>query len=150
MAPSVESLYCAEEVSEATWDDEDAGECLHAQPVAESQPAVFLDFPVEDDEAISTLLLKEGQYMPEADYSNRYHAQELSAGARLEAVQWIQKVTIAASPCGSSLESEPEPSIFRPTNWFCVDQFEWSEFRSCLSVVMSWNRVDVFACAADV
>ena len=92
MAPSVESLYCAEEVSETTWDDEDTGECRLARRVADSRSAVFLDFPVEDDEAISTLLLKEGQYMPETDYSRRYHAQELCAGTRLEAVQWIQKV----------------------------------------------------------
>lgn len=95
MAPCVESLYCAEEVSETTWDDEEEGECvsvLPAPPKLESQLAVFLDFPVEDDEAISTLLLKEKLYMPEGDYSGRHHAQELSSEARLEAVTWIQKV----------------------------------------------------------
>jgi cyclin D1/2/4 len=47
---------------------------------------------VEDEEAISTLLLKEAQYMPEPDYSARYYVQELDAEARLECVRWIQKV----------------------------------------------------------
>jgi len=96
MAPSfvdcgVASLYCAEEVSETTWDEEESGgACLQVE--AKSQPAVFLDFPVEDEEAISTLLLKEAQYMPEPDYSARYVVQELDAEARLECVRWIQKV----------------------------------------------------------
>lgn len=116
MAPSfvdcgVASLYCAEEVSETTWgDDEDNVVAARDAPVllllsesmSVSQPAVFLDFPVEDDEAISTLLLKEGQYMPEADYSARYFVQELDAEARLECVRWIQKVGVLTPTLASS------------------------------------------------
>lgn len=98
MAPSivdcgVASLYCAEEVSETTWDEEEESRDVRVEGVLSlSQPAVFLDFPVEDEEAISTLLLKEAQYMPEPDYSSRYYVQELDAEARLECVRWIQKV----------------------------------------------------------
>lgn len=96
MAPSfvdcgVASLYCAEEVSETTWDEEEECHDVRVEGVLSSQPAVFLDFPVEDEEAISTLLLKEAQYMPEPDYSARY-VQELDAEARHECVRWIQKV----------------------------------------------------------
>ncbi|KAG0559519.1 hypothetical protein KC19_10G111400 [Ceratodon purpureus] len=95
MAPTVESLYCAEDVGASEWGEEhDVGvaESRVEVPVSGFQPAVFLDFPVEDDEAISEMLLKEGQHMPEASYSGRYRALELSSAARLEAVRWIQKV----------------------------------------------------------
>lgn len=106
MAPSfvVESLYCAEEVSDTTWDEE---EQQPQQQLQVQQPAVvFLDFPVEDEEAISTLLAKEGQYMPEPDYTSRYFARELDGEARLECVRWIQKVNLAP------FESEARPPIF--------------------------------------
>jgi hypothetical protein len=94
MAPSVESLYCAEEVGGGAWDGEEHD--VGSSEVSGFQPAVFLDFPVEDDEAVSAMLRKEGQYMPEANYSGRYHAQELSGAARLEAVRWIQKVKLTS------------------------------------------------------
>lgn len=102
MSPSVDcvaSLYCAEDVSAATWGDEDSGKCAYLESVSELQPTVFLDFSVEDDDAVSTLLLKEAQYMPEPDYSERYHSRELSNGARLDAVRWIQKVTNFTKTC---------------------------------------------------
>ncbi|XP_024383721.1 cyclin-D4-2 isoform X2 [Physcomitrium patens] len=101
MSPSVDcvaSLYCAEDVSAATWGDEDSGKCAYLESVSELQPTVFLDFSVEDDDAVSTLLLKEAQYMPEPDYSERYHSRELSNGARLDAVRWIQKAFYNYSP----------------------------------------------------
>jgi hypothetical protein len=53
---------------------------------------VFLDFPVEDEEAISTLLQKEAHSMPEEDYLGRYHARSLNAGARQNAIRWMLKV----------------------------------------------------------
>uniref|UniRef100_A0A7I4AZF3 Cyclin N-terminal domain-containing protein n=1 Tax=Physcomitrium patens TaxID=3218 RepID=A0A7I4AZF3_PHYPA len=93
MSPSVDclaSLYCAEDVSGTAWNESEM--CGAADRVFESQPAVFMDFPVEDDEAIATLLMKEAQFMPEADYLERYQSRKLSLEARLAAIEWILKV----------------------------------------------------------
>lgn len=97
MSPSVDclaSLYCAEDVSGTAWNESEM--CGAADRVFESQPAVFMDFPVEDDEAIATLLMKEAQFMPEADYLERYQSRKLSLEARLAAIEWILKVKYAS------------------------------------------------------
>ena len=98
MAPSVDcmaSLYCAEDVSGSAWDDDERCEYTEVQTVNDFHPAVFLDFPVTDEEAISTLLQKESHYMPEEDYLERYHARSLNAGARQNAIRWMLKVDIS-------------------------------------------------------
>jgi len=104
MAPSIDciaSLYCAEDVSGSGWDDENEGtDCalqvvndqFHSSSTATTTATVFLDFPVEDEEAISTLLQKEAHSMPEEDYLGRYHARSLNAGARQNAIRWMLKV----------------------------------------------------------
>ncbi|KAH9575838.1 hypothetical protein CY35_01G132200 [Sphagnum magellanicum] len=101
MAPSIDciaSLYCAEDVSGSAWDDEEEEdnknreEMEGVQRSIHVQPVVFLDFPVEDEEAISMLMQKEACYMPEADYSGRYESNDLNAAARQDAINWMLKV----------------------------------------------------------
>lgn len=95
MVPSVDcmaSLYCAEDVSGSAWDDDERCEYTEVQTVNDFHPAVFLDFPVTDEEAISTLLQKESHYMPEEDYLERYHSRSLNTGARQNAIRWMLKV----------------------------------------------------------
>jgi cyclin D1/2/4 len=98
MAPSIDciaSLYCAEDVTGGEWDDEEqeSGQ-MEVQRLTTDllQPIVFLDFPVEDDDAIAVLLQKESRYMPEADYPGRYRSRDLNAGARQNAISWMLKV----------------------------------------------------------
>lgn len=113
MAPSIGgfanissvNLFCAEEVDGGMWDDdgddeeegEESGEVL--KKVAQKKkltdchpPVVFLDFPVEDDEAISVLMLKEACYMTDAEYSGKYRSRSLNAEARQNAIRWMLKV----------------------------------------------------------
>ncbi len=101
MAPSIDciaSLYCAEDVSGSAWDDEEEEDNKNREEVEgvqrsiHVQPVVFLDFPVEDEEAISMLMQKEACYMPEADYSGRYESNDLNAAARQDAISWMLKV----------------------------------------------------------
>ncbi|CAM6008124.1 unnamed protein product [Sphagnum balticum] len=100
MAPSVASLYCAEEdVSGAgAWDSyeeerrrESTGGIQRLTTI-HFQPVVLLDFPVEDEDAIAMLMKKEAYYMPEAEYSGRYRSRLLNAGARQNAIRWMLKV----------------------------------------------------------
>ncbi len=107
MAPSVDciaaSLYCAEEdvSSECAWDhddDEQEGKSkrtveLHRRLTDSMEaPVVLLDFPVEDDDAISMLMHKEVRSMPEADYSGTFLSHHLHAEARQNAIRWMLKV----------------------------------------------------------
>ncbi len=101
MAPSIDciaSLYCAEDVTGGEWDDEEqeSGQ-IEVQRLTTDflQPIVFLDFPVEDDDAIAVLLQKESRYMPEADYPGRYRSRDLNAGARQNAISWMLKVSFS-------------------------------------------------------
>ncbi len=100
MAPSVASLYCAEEdVSGAdAWDSyeeerrrESTGGIRRLTTI-DFQPVVLLDFPVEDEDAIAMLMKKEACYMPEAEYSGRYRSRLLNDGARQNAIRWMLKV----------------------------------------------------------
>lgn len=130
MAPSIDciaSLYCAEDVSGSGWDDENEGADYALQVVNDpfhssstttigATPGLFLDFPVEDEEAISTLLQKEAHSMPEEDYLGRYHARNLNAGARQSAIRWMLKVEPAiifgvSSMMMLSLASNPFDSV---------------------------------------
>jgi cyclin D1/2/4 len=84
-------------VSGSAWDDEEEHiknreEMEGVQRSIHVQPVVFLDFPVEDEEAISMLMQKEACYMPEADYSGRYESNDLNAAARQDAISWMLKV----------------------------------------------------------
>jgi hypothetical protein len=100
MAPSVASLYCAEEdVSGAgAWDSyeeerrrESTGGIQRLTTI-HFQPVVLLDFPVDDEDAIAMLMKKEACYMPEAEYWGRYRSRLLNAGARQNAIRWMLKV----------------------------------------------------------
>lgn len=125
MAPSIGgfanissvNLFCAEEVNGGMWDDdgddeeeegegEESGEVL--KKVLQKKkltdchpPVVFLDFPVEDDEAISVLMLKEACYMTDAEYSGKYRSRSLNAEARHNAIRWMLKVGNLSLCCGT-------------------------------------------------
>jgi len=125
MAPSIGgfanissvNLFCAEEVDGGMWDDdgddeeeegegEESGEVL--KKVTQKKkltdchpPVVFLDFPVEDDEAISVLMLKEACYMTDAEYSGKYRSRSLNAEARQNAIRWMLKVGNLSFCCGT-------------------------------------------------
>ncbi len=107
MAPSVDciaaSLYCAEEdvSSGSAWDHDDDDEEGKSKRTVElhrrltdsmEAPVVLLDFPVEDDDAISMLMHKEARSMPEADYSGTFLSHHLHAEARQNAIRWMLKV----------------------------------------------------------
>ncbi len=107
MAPSVDciaaSLYCAEEdvSSGCAWDHDDDDEEGKSKRTVEfhrrltdsiEAPVVLLDFPVEDDDAISMLMHKEVRSMPEADYSGTFLSHHLHAEARQNAIRWMLKV----------------------------------------------------------
>ncbi|CAK9255004.1 unnamed protein product [Sphagnum jensenii] len=107
MAPSVDciaaSLYCAEEdvSSGCAWDHDDDDEEGMSKRTVElhrrltdsmEAPVVLLDFPVEDDEAISMLMHKEARSMPEADYLGTFLSHHLHVEARQNAIRWMLKV----------------------------------------------------------
>lgn len=134
MAPSIDciaSLYCAEDVSGSGWDDENEGtdcalqvvnDLFHSSSTATTTATVFLDFPVEDEEAISTLLQKEAHSMPEEDYLGRYHARSLNAGARQNAIRWMLKVEPAiifdvSSMMMLPLASNPFDDVSLSSTW---------------------------------
>ncbi|KAG6644414.1 cyclin-D3-1-like [Carya illinoinensis] len=104
MAPSfdsaVSSLLCSEDNS--FFDDNDYGaaeECeatwRHRNNRNHNQDRGFVDrdgLPLQSDEYLASMLEKECQHLPAADYLKRLRSGDLDLGARRRTVDWIFKV----------------------------------------------------------
>ncbi|GKV53322.1 hypothetical protein SLEP1_g59855 [Rubroshorea leprosula] len=107
MAPSfdyaVTSLLCAEDNNSIFDDNEcfgglgDEFECTWNRRYRRNlnQNRGFHDgnaLPLQSEECLSLMVVKEHQHMPNADYLNRLQSRDLEVGARTEALDWIEKV----------------------------------------------------------
>ncbi|XP_027356399.1 cyclin-D4-2-like [Abrus precatorius] len=101
MAPSfdcVSSLLCTEDSS--VFDDSHYGGTVEGyedtwRPRYHERSQHFVDadgLPLQSDECLALMVEKECQHCPRSNYLNKLRSGDLDFGARMEAIDWIQKV----------------------------------------------------------